>query len=185
AQSRAALRQSNSIRQVSPELKIPVMSQWAIGVERQLPARTTLAAFYIGSRTNNVLRARNINAPICPLEQQAVPAGCLNAPRPDPTQGNIFEYESNGTLDQNRFNVNIRSAFRQGFNLFANYSLGFARGDSDGAGNFPAYSYDLDNEFRRSAFHIRHNFVIGGNFALPWGVSVSPFIIASSGRPFN
>ena len=181
----AVLPQSNSIRQVSPELNIPVMSQWAFGVERQLPWRTTLAAFYIGSRTNNVLRARNINAPICPIEHQSIPLGCLNAPRPDPLRGNIFEYESNGTLDQNRLNINIRSAFRPGFNLFANYSLGFARGDTDGSGTFPAYSYDLGSEFGRSSSDVRHNFVIGGNFVLPWGISASPFIIASSGRPFN
>ena len=181
----AVLPQSNTIRRVSGDLKIPVMSQWALGVERQLPARTTIAAFYIGSRTQNVLRSRNINAPVCGPELQIIPNGCLNAPRPDPAAGNIFEYESNGTLDQNRLNVNIRSAFRQGFNLFANYSLGFANSDSDGAGSFPAYSYDLDNEFGRSSFDVRHNFVIGGNFTMPWGVSVSPFIVASSGRPFN
>jgi hypothetical protein len=185
AQILAALPQSNSLRQVSPELKIPVMSQWALGVERQLPWRTTVAAFYIGSRTNNVLRSRNINAPICAIEQQQIPLGCLNAPRPDPTGGNIFQYESNGTLDQNRLNINIRSQFRQGFNLFANYSLGFARGDSDGSGSFPAYSYDLDSEFGRSSFDVRHNFVVGGNFVLPWGISASPFIIVNSGRPFN
>lgn len=184
AQILEALPQSNTLRTISPELKIPVMSQWAFGVERQLPARTTIAAFYIGSRTMNVLRSRNVNAPICPPEMQ-VTTGCNSAPRPDPTQGNIFEYESTGTLDQNRLNFNIRSTFRPGFNLFANYSLGFARGDSDGAGSFPAYSYDLEDEFGRSSFDVRHNFVIGGNFSLPWGVSVSPFIIASSGRPFN
>ena len=184
AQILAALPQSNTIRRVSGDLKMPLMSQWAFGVERQLPSRTTLAMFYIGSRTQNVLRSRNINAPICPPEVQIV-SGCNTAPRPDPTLGNIFEYESTGTLDQNRFNVNIRSAFRTGFNLFANYSLGFANGDSDGAGSFPAYSYDLSDEVGRSSFDIRHNFVIGGNFTLPHGISVSPFIIASSGRPFN
>jgi hypothetical protein len=185
AQILSVLPQSNTIRRVSGDLKIPVMSQWAIGVERQLPARTTVAAFYIGSRTQNVLRSRNVNAPVCAAELQNIPDGCLSAPRPDPTAGNIFEYESNGTLNQNRLNVNIRSAFRQGFNLFANYSLGFANSDSDGAGSFPAYSYDLANESGRSSFDVRHNFVIGGNFAMPWGVSISPFIIASSGRPFN
>ncbi|HEX6126740.1 MAG TPA: carboxypeptidase regulatory-like domain-containing protein [Pyrinomonadaceae bacterium] len=180
----AALPQSNTIRRVSGELKIPRMMQWAFGVERQLPARTTLAAFYIGSRTENVLRSRNVNAPICPPEVQVID-GCDNALRPDPLAGNIFEYESTGTLKMNRLNVNIRSAFRPGFNLFANYSLGFSESDSDGAGSFPAYSYDLSDEFGRSSFDVRHNFVIGGNFRLPWDVSVSPFIIASSGRPFN
>lgn len=181
----AALPQSSLIRRVSGDLKIPVMMQWAFGVERQLPARTTLAAFYIGSRTNNVLRTRNVNAPVCALELQTVANGCLGAARPDPAAGDIFEYESTGTLDQNRLNVNVRSAFRQGFNLFANYSLGFARGDSDGAGSNPFYAYDLSTEFGRSSFDIRHNFVIGGNFTLPWEISLSPFIIASSGRPFN
>jgi hypothetical protein len=161
------------------------MMQWAVGMERQLPARTTVAAFYIGSRTNNVLRSVNVNAPICSIEQQLIPNGCLNAPRPDPTAGNIFEYESTGTLNQNRVMVNMRSSFRQGFNLFANYSIGFANSDTDGANSFPAYSFDLTDEFGRSSFDVRHNFVIGGNFTLPWEISVSPFIIASSGRPFN
>jgi len=132
-----------------------------------------------------VLRSRNVNAPVCAPQLQLVTNGCVGAPRPDPTAGNIFEYESTGTLDQNRLNVNIRSAFRQGFNLFANYSLGFANGDSDGAGSFPGYSYALEDEFGRSSFDVRHNFVVGGNFSMPWGISVSPFIIASSGRPFN
>ena len=180
----AALPQSNTIRRVSGELKIPIMSQWALGVERQLPARTTMAVFYIGSRTQNVLRSRNVNAPICPPEVQII-EGCQNALRPDPALGNIFEYESTGTLNQNRVNINIRSTFRPGFNVFANYSLGFANSDSDGAGSFPAYSYDLTDEFGRSLFDVRHNFVIGGNLTMPWGISVSPFIIASSGRPFN
>jgi hypothetical protein len=185
AQILAVLPQSNTIRRVSESLNIPTMTQWAFGVERQLPSRTTLAAFYIGSRTTNVLRSINVNAPICPLGVFTTSGTCNGAARPDPTAGNIFEYDSSGTLDQNRLNVNIRSAFRQGINIFANYSLGFARSDTDGAGSFPAYSYDLADEFGRSSSDIRHNFVIGGNFSMPWGISVSPFIIASSGRPFN
>ena len=176
----AALPQSNTVRTVAPDLKIPVMSQWMFGIERQLPARTTMGVFYIGSRTQNVLRSRNINAPICPDQLD-----CDNAVRPEPTLGNIYQYESNGVLDQNRFNVNIRSMFIPGFTVFGNYSLGFSKGDSDGAGSFPSYSYDLSDEYGRSSGDIRHNFVLGGNFSLPWGISASPFIIANSGRPFN
>ncbi len=180
AQIRAALPQSNTIRTIADDLKSPMMVQAAFSVERQLPARTTMSVSYITSRTYNVLRSRNVNAPDCPLQ-----VSCLNAPRPQPTLGNIYEYESTGTLDQNRINVNIRNMYNRNFSLFANYSLGFANSDADGAGSFPAYSYDLSDEFGRSAFDIRHNFVIGGNFNLPFGVSMSPFIIANSGRPFN
>ncbi|MGI8409387.1 MAG: TonB-dependent receptor [Pyrinomonadaceae bacterium] len=175
-----ALPQSNTIRSVSPDLQSPRMFQAAFGVERQLPARTTVSLFYIGSRTVNVFRTRNINAPVCPF-----PSDCENVSLPDPTSGNIFQYESSGVLNQNQMIVNFRSMFSTKFSLFGNYRLGFASGDSDGAGSFPAYSYDLSNEFGRSSFDIRHNFVIGGNFTIPWNISLSPFIIANSGRPFN
>ncbi|HMQ02817.1 MAG TPA: TonB-dependent receptor [Pyrinomonadaceae bacterium] len=180
AQILAVLPQSNTIRQVSPDIKSPMMIQGAFGVERQLPARTTMGAFFVTSRTTNVLRSRNINAPICPEQ-----INCLNAPRPEPTLGNINEFESTGTLDQNRLNINFRNMYNRNFTVFANYSLGFSNSDTDGAGSFPAYSYDLSDEYGRSLFDIRHNFVIGGNFTLPYQFTLSPFIIANGGRPFN
>jgi len=43
----------------------------------------------------------------------------------------------------------------------------------------------MSDEYGRSAFDIRHSFTIGGNINMPWQVSLSPFIIASTGRPFN
>ncbi len=180
AQILAALPQSNTIRSISPDIKSPVMYQGAFGVERQLPARTTLGATFVASRTNNVLRSRNINAPICPLQEN-----CGSSLRPDPALGNIYQYESTGTMDQKRLTVNLRSMFSSKYSLFGNYTYGFADGNSDGAGSFPAYSYDLEDEFGRASSDIRHNVVVGGNFNLPWGISASPFIIINSGRPFN
>ena len=176
----AVLPQSNTIRTISPVLQSPYMFQTAIGVERRLLMNTTLSLFYIGSRTWHVLRSRNINAPVCPEQ-----VDCLDAPRPDPSQGNIFQYESSGILNQNQLIVNVRSTPMPGISLFGNYRYGFSEGDSDGAGSFPAYSYDLADEFGRSSFDIRHNFFFGGSFSLPWGISMSPFVIANTGRPFN
>jgi hypothetical protein len=180
AQIQSLLPSSSVVRTISNELQSPYTIQTAIGVERQLPSRTTLSVFYIGARTLHLLRARNINAPVCPLQ-----INCLNAPRPDPSLGNIYQYESSAVLNQNQIIVNLRSTPTTGLTVFGNYRLGFANGDSDGAGSFPAYSYDLTDEYGRSSFDIRHNLTIGGNFTAPWGISVSPFIIANSGRPFN
>ncbi|HTK37549.1 MAG TPA: carboxypeptidase regulatory-like domain-containing protein, partial [Pyrinomonadaceae bacterium] len=176
----AALPASSTIRTIAQDLKSPMTTQIALGVEHQLPRRTTVSAYYIGSRTNFMLRARNINAPVCPAQ-----IDCSGAPRPDPALGNVFQYESSGVVNQNRFIANIRSSLTNGVTLFGNYSLGFSKGDTDGAGSFPAYSYDLSDEYGRSSGDIRHSFVFGGNFAMPWGVSLSPFIQANSGRPFN
>ncbi len=176
----AVLPQSNTIRQISEVIQVPYYYQVALGVEHQLPVRTTLSGFYIATKTYNVLRMRNINAPICPEQ-----VGCLNSPRPFPESGNIYEYESTGNATQQQFILNFRSNFSTRVSLFGNYRLGFANGDSDGSGSFPAYSYDLTGEYGRTSFDIRHSFTVAGNVSLPWGISLSPFISAFTGRPFN
>src|SRR5205823_4731690 len=130
AQILAALPQSNSIRRVATNLQSPHTIQGAIGVERQLPDRlkTTVTAYFITSRAFNQLRTVNVNAPVCSLLQTACGA------RPQPTLGNINEYESSGRMTQNQLIVNFRTNFNQRLSLTGNYRLGFAKGDTDGAG---------------------------------------------------
>lgn len=176
----AALPQSNVVRMVSPELQSPYTMQIALGVERQLPLRSNLSLFYIGARTNHVLRTRNINAPICPEQEN-----CEGALRPMAGLGDIYQYESSGVSNQNQLIVNFRSNLHPTVSLFGNYRYGFSRSDADGSGSFPAYSYDLTGEYGRSSGDIRHNFFVGGNINLPWSISLSPFINMNSGRPFN
>ena len=81
--------------------------------------------------------------------------------------------------------VNFRSFYSSNLSFFGNYRFGTAKSDTDGTGSFPAYSYDLSDEYGDSSFDIRHFFVLGSSIGMPWGVRVSPFIIATSGRPFN
>ncbi len=171
---------TNTIRLLDDNIQSPYTIQTVFSVERQLPAKITLSASYIGSRTLHQLRARNINAPVCPNFQN-----CNNSLRPDPTSGNIYQYESSGVVNSNRLNINFRSFLNSNFSVFGNYSLGLTKSDADGSGSFPAYSYDLSGEYGRSSADIRHFFIIGGNFGLPWNIRLSPFIIANSGRPFN
>ena len=180
AQIEAALPQSNTLREVATNLQAPYTIQAAVGVERQLPAKTTLAAYFITSRILHQLRSRNINAPVCPDQMN-----CMSAPRPEPALGNIYEYESGGITKQNQFIINFRTNLSTKFSMFGNYRLGFAKGDTDGAGSFPAYTYDLTGEYGRTSFDVRHSFIIGGNITIPWKLTLNPFIIASSGRPFN
>ncbi len=176
----AALPQSNTIRTISPDLQSPYTMQAMFGVERQLPWRSNLSVFYVTARTNHVLRLRNINAPVCPAQDD-----CLNAPRPIPEAGNIYQYESSGVSNQNQIILNFRSTISQSISLFGNYRYGFVNSNADGSGSFPAYSYNLDGEYGRSGGDIRHNFFIGGNISLPYQFSLSPFINMNSGRPFN
>lgn len=182
-----------TIRRVSDDLQSPYTMQLALGVERQLPMRTTLSAFFIASRNLHVLRLRNVNAPVCGFTNVCPESDtALQSLRPDPSLGNIYQYESSGVLNARQFMINFNSRLNPNFMLFGNYRLGWAKGDAEGGGffggggvSFPAYSYDLSNEYGRSVLGVRHNLFIGGNFTLPWKVRLSPFIIASSGVPFN
>lgn len=180
AQIRAALPGSSTIQRVATDLGTPYTMQATLGVERQLPGRTTLTMFYVTSRTVNVLRGRNINAPVC-----ATPTNCVGAVRPNPSLGNINYTESSGISNTNQIIANFRTNFSQRISLFGNYRLGFSKSDSDGAGSFPAYTYDLTGEYGRSSGDIRHNIFVGGSIQLPWNLRMSPFITASSSRPFN
>lgn len=187
---------TSTIRRVADDLKSPYTMQAVIGMERQLPLRTTVSTFFIWARNLNVLRLRNINAPVCGPTGALCPAGItqaqIQALRPDPALGNIYQYESSGILNQRQLIVNFNSRLNPKFSIFGNYRLGWAKGDAEGGGffggggvSFPAYSYDLSGEYGRSVLSTRHNFFISGRFTLPWDVNVSPFIIASSGVPFN
>jgi hypothetical protein len=45
--------------------------------------------------------------------------------------------------------------------------------------------YDIQQNYGRAAFDIRNRVVIIGNWNLPHRISLSPFLVASSGSPFN
>lgn len=175
-----------TIRRVSEDLQAPTTYQWALSVERQLPYKIRSAIYYVGNRTIHQLRSRNINAPVCgftfacPGSQQAA-----KALRPDPTQDNIYQFESSGVSNQQQLIFNVNAQLNQKISLNANYNLGFARGNTDGAGSFPAYSYDLSGEEGNTFQDVRHVFRLFGSFQLPWKIRLNPFIIARSGVPFN
>ena len=174
----AVLPQSNTIRQMSPEIGAPYYYQFALSVERQLPGRTVISGSYIATKNYDIIRSRNINAPICPAQ-----FNCLGEPKPFPTLGNIQQFETTGRGTMQQFILNFRTNFSPRISLFGNYALGFSNNDTDGG--FPAYSYDLSDEYGRSSQDVRHRFIIGGNINLPWAISLSPFINAFTGRPFN
>lgn len=178
--------QTNLIRTVDPGLQSPYTIQTALSAERQLIRNTTLTVSYVWSRNDHLLRTRNINAPICPPL-----AGCpIGSPRPFPTLGNIYETESSARSDFQMLFFSLNSRLNTRVSLNASYFLSLSKGDSNGegrfgGGSFPAYSYDLSGEYAKTAQDQRHRFVMVGSFTLPWRFNLNPFVIISSGTPFN
>jgi len=98
---------------------------------------------------------------------------------------NIFEYESSGRYNQNQLIINFNSRFHRNVTMNAYYVFAKANSDADGTGSLPANPYDLSTEYGRASGDIRHRFVMTGNIRAPWNISLNPFVILQSGRPFN
>lgn len=180
SQIKASAIQSATIYRIGESNQSPYSVQTSISIERQLWKQTQLSLSFINSRYLHLLRTRNINAPIC----NSI-VNCDKTIRPDPTQGNIYQFETSGVLNQKQLIVDFNMKLKLGISAFASYRLGFAKSNTDGADSFPVNSYDLSDEYGSSLLDIRHNFSFGGTLNLPWKFELSPLIIATSGTPFN
>jgi hypothetical protein len=179
---RATQAAAETVFRIAPDLREPYMMQGALGLERQLPHKMTLAATYVVARTLHALRARNVNAPVAVKDSSG---GVVGRVRPRAEAGNVIQYESSGRLNQHQLLVTLSARPSARASFFANYTLNGARGDTENAGSLPADSYDLRAEYGRSSSDVRHAFAFGGTFELPGALRLSPLVFASSGRPFN
>jgi hypothetical protein len=80
-------------------------------------------------------------------------------------------------------NVNIRSS--RYFSLFGYYVLNFAKADTAGATYFPSVPFNIGADYGRAQFDTRSRLFLGGSATLPHRISLSPFIVAQSGTPYN
>lgn len=179
-------------RRISSSLQSPYSVQSAVSVERTLPffSNTVVSGTFVLNRSLHSIRLRNINAPVCPTAASCpsgpggLTAAQLQALRPNPALGNVYEYESSGYSNSQFINIGFRTRLGTRVNVFANYNLSFQKNNADGS-SFPAYTYNLADEYAESAFISRHRAFIGGSIGLPFGFRLSPTIIVSSGRRFN
>ncbi|HEY6230159.1 MAG TPA: carboxypeptidase regulatory-like domain-containing protein [Pyrinomonadaceae bacterium] len=169
---------------VANDLQAPVVYLAGTQVERQLPKRFTMFAGLFLVRIQHVIRARDVNAPLPGSITTANPRGV----RPFGDVGEIYQYESSGRFNQNQLFIGFNNRFSRALTFFSSYSLSKTTNDTDGQGGslFPANSYDMSGEFGRAAFDVRHRFTFAGTLNLPWWqVSLNPFIVATTGAPFN
>ena len=176
-----ALNVPQTTRRIEENLRAPYSYQAALSIERQLPRNTTFSATLVSARYINLLRSRNLNAP---LPGTFDPDNPDSGVRPLPG-GNVFGFESSGWLNQTQLIFSLNSRLNQKLSVYANYTLNRSRADTNGSTWFPADSYDLSGEYGRSLLDVRQRFTMGGNFDGPWGLTFNPLVVARSGLPFN
>jgi hypothetical protein len=149
----------------SPNLRSPYTMQFAIGADQQLFRGATLSVNYLNARGVHQFVSQNVS--------YGTPA---------PTQ---YQYQSEGVFRQNQLiaNFNLRSS--RYYSLFGYYVLNFAKADTAGLTSFPTVPFNLGADYGRAQFDVRNRLFIGGNVTLPFRITLSPFIVAQSGTPYN
>lgn len=150
-------------------IRAPQTYQASIGIERQINKYFRLTSQYLESRGVHLANSRNINTPV----DGVYPFG-------DP--GIRLLTESSGVSRTHQLffspNVNYKKLF-----LFGFYVYSHGKDDNEGQ---PADPNNLKAEYGPSTFaDVRHRFVVGTSIPLPLKISVSPFIVASSGAPYD
>jgi hypothetical protein len=174
----------SNVYQISPRLRAPYTLQGALGVERQVTKSATLSVIYLSSRGFDELALINASAPY---------PGTACAPNCPPINGgNIYRYVSEANFKQNQLMMNSNVRVGAKVQLFGYYSLSYADSDASGSGGgssfapgFVSNSYNIRQDYGRAAFDVRHRVFLGGSISLPYLFRLSPFMVVSSGSPFN
>jgi hypothetical protein len=160
---------------LDPRLRIPYTIQYSIGIERQVTAKSTFSATYIGSRGIDLFRSRDINAPPPP-----------NYPaRPNPNLGQVRQIESEGYQKSNSLELTFRGKPNRFFAGQVQYTLGKTYNNTSGITYFPANSYFPSADWARSDNDRRHKFDLLGSTEVAKYFSIGAALSLYSGKPVN
>ena len=157
--------------------------QTAVSVERQITQEREHRDFVpeFASGVHQFL-TRNINAPF------------PNTYNPnDPTSGiRPFGDAAETSTSTSRTEIRAEPVDREcqcadglEVSLFGWYTLNNVNANTNGASSFPNNQYDLAENYGPTAYDVRNRLFVGGTIALPRGFRLNPFMVASSGIPFN
>jgi hypothetical protein len=175
---------ASTIYQIPENLRAPYTMQTAVTLERQLTKISTLSVTYLNSRGGHQLVSDSINTPA--LGTYIPPPGSTPASDyPNDIAENVFEFRSIGIFNQNQLIVNINVRAGAKLAIFGYYVLNYANSDTAGATSFLSNHYSPSEDFGRASFDVRNRVFFGGSILLPYAIRISPFLIASSGKPFS
>jgi len=204
---------SPTIYQVSPTLRAPTTLQTAASVEQQVTRRATLAVTYLYARGDHQIFLRNINAPLPGTFDPSDPNSGVR-PLGGTSNIYQYESEGIFRQNELIVNMRVSAGTHLSlFGYYAlNYAnsdlgtgggIGGSGGGGGGAGaggpggggaafgvgggsaNFLSNQYDPMADYGRAAFDQRHRVFIGGTISFPYAFRLSPFMLISSGQPFN
>lgn len=194
------------------QLLNPYTEQWSFGFERELKPGWVLSMDYVGSHTLKVNRPLDVDPPSpfirsAPGEVRTAQAANCTRPlwiwwysehglacnpaspaTPQPPFALIQSNVNDGFGRYNALDVNLSRRFSHGVSMLASYTWSHAidNVDPDVPGQNPNDpNFTGSGETGNAIFDQRHRFVLSGEYAGPWKVSVGGVATLGSGLPYN
>ncbi len=169
ASTLAAAAQPQQLRLLDASTVAPRTYQASVGVDHQVNRSFRIGVQYVNMRGVHLERSVNINAPaggVYPFGDQQI----------------RLLTETTGFSRAQMIIVSPNLNYKKIF-LFGFYASSWGKDDNEG---MPANPYNLRAEWGPSSFaDVRQRVVVGTNLPLPWRLSLGPFLMASSGAPYN
>jgi hypothetical protein len=188
-----------------PEQDTPIVHQFSFGPEFQFAEHMMAAVEYVGNRTRNGRRLRNLNEGI-------IQGSTIVYPYAQYGYGSAFleQLVTNGRADYDALQMRMQRRMSRGLSYTVAYTWSKALGDfldhlsaGGGAiGNFPGSAYAMEKDYGLLSFDIPHRMVTSFIYELPFGEgrtfqpggalgaiardwSVNGILTLSAGRPFT
>jgi Carboxypeptidase regulatory-like domain len=149
------------------DLKTPWLEHWNLSIQHQLGVMRSIEVAYAGSRGHDLIAGRDIN--------QAAPSPVTPNLRPNPQFDDITFIESRALSRYNALQIKFLQRFDRGISVLSSYTYGKSTDDasgffsSTGDPNFPQDSRNVEAEYGRSSFDVRHRFSTSFSAELPFG----------------
>ncbi len=172
ANSSAGRLTINTIETAAPgyrDLRTGYQIQFNVGVDQQLARNTTVSVNY-----QHIRGVHQYNSDIGPTATAA----------PGASSPLVYQFQSNGIFNQDQLVTNLNYRGKYG-TVGSYYVLNFAKSDNSGSGGFASVPGNLGADYGRASFDTRNRVFVFGNIPLPHLISVSPFLVANSGTPYN
>jgi outer membrane receptor protein involved in Fe transport len=182
---------------VPTDLKAPRYHYFHASVQREFLGRNAITVSYVGSRGQDLIWIRDINAP--PLGSPIAAPDLIRPFRAQfPNLRHVYMLNNDSKSWYDSVQLSVRQNNWRGVNTQYNYTLGkcedYNSGNRDGTGSQRDNPYDPANNKGPCGSDVRHNFNLAGTYTIPdskalgdltRGWSIGAVYTALSGRPFS
>ncbi len=175
------------------DLRSPYAQHWNFSIQHQLGRGRVAEISYVGSKSMQLLAARDINQP-----RPSVPTPPFPAPRPVRQFDDINVLESRSSSSYHSLQARFQQRLQAGLSVLASYTFSKSLDDtssffsSAGDPNFPQDSANVRAERARSNFDARQRLSLAYSYDLPLGKGrlragwqTHGILSFQTGRPFT